>query len=351
MPEEWPIAAPAADHGGQTARTAGRRRLATVRTDFFLDTRERLTEQERALMTAMLHALVSDIADEVRGALPSDGAVANDDDHPGLIAELNAAGLLDVPDFIELLLRRADEEQVSSALRARSGRREGRFLHALVSDDDAGVSAAAMALILARGRRRDRFGQPRIEFDDLPRAAASQLVRAVSAALRPRVAATTGTPTADRSLGIASIALLNRHDPTKALDVMTGRLIELLDQEGRLEDELIAVAADEGEIGFVAQSLARRSSIPSDEGVDILLSGNGEHLIFLLRMAGVSREFAARLLVGPGDLLGIEDPAREISLFDTIGPAEVEAMREQLQLDAVYRHALEALGGNGQRSV
>ena len=63
MPEEWPIAASAADQNAP-ARRAGRDRLSTVRADFFLDPAERLSEQERALMTAMLHCLIGDIADE-----------------------------------------------------------------------------------------------------------------------------------------------------------------------------------------------------------------------------------------------------------------------------------------------
>jgi len=42
MPEEWPIAASAANRNGP-ARRAGRGRLGTVRTDFFLDSTERLT--------------------------------------------------------------------------------------------------------------------------------------------------------------------------------------------------------------------------------------------------------------------------------------------------------------------
>jgi hypothetical protein len=70
MPEEWPIAASAADENAP-ARRAGSERLATVRADFFLDSDERLSEQERALMTAMLHCLVSDVADELRAAVPS----------------------------------------------------------------------------------------------------------------------------------------------------------------------------------------------------------------------------------------------------------------------------------------
>ena len=55
MPEEWPIAAFAADENAP-ARFAGRGRLATVRRDFFLNPAKRLTEQERALMTAMRRA-------------------------------------------------------------------------------------------------------------------------------------------------------------------------------------------------------------------------------------------------------------------------------------------------------
>ena len=45
VPDEWPIAAPS-DDGRYPARAAGRRRLPTVRKDFFLDPRDRLTEQD-----------------------------------------------------------------------------------------------------------------------------------------------------------------------------------------------------------------------------------------------------------------------------------------------------------------
>src|SRR5215470_7475417 len=117
MPEEWPIAATGAD-GNARARAFGRGRLATVRADFFLSPAERLTEQERALMTAMLHCLVGDIADELRAALPSGVAAANDDRNLALVEALAAARLLDRPVLMRMLLRRADEERITTATKA-----------------------------------------------------------------------------------------------------------------------------------------------------------------------------------------------------------------------------------------
>jgi hypothetical protein len=72
----------------------------------------------------------------------------------------------------------------------------------------------------------------------------------------------------------------------------------------------------------------------------------------LLRMAGLSRDFAARLLASAGELLGIADLVEEITRFDTSGEADVMAARAWLRLDPDYRDALVALEkGYGQPSV
>ena len=303
-------------------------------------------------MTAMLHAMVSDIADELRASLPANSAVANDDDNGELVAELTAARLLDQPPLIELLLRRADEEQITTAVKARSGRRDGRLLQTLVSDENASISAAAMALILARGRRRDRFGQARVEFDDLPAETAVALTQIVSAGLRQRLLANVDKQTADRQLALASSALLARHDEDKRLEALAAGLIRLLDEQGRVDEDLIAAAAEDGEVMLVAQALARRAAIGGEDAFDLLLGGEGASLMLLLRMAGASRELAARLLAGPGDLLEIADAGRAIARFDSITQDEVDSAREWLRLDPSYRSALAALGqDHGQRSL
>ena len=343
MPEEWPIAAPAADHD-PPARPARRDRLATVRVDFFLNPTDRLSEQERALMTAMLHCLVGDIADEIRSGLPSGWSAANDEGNLPLVEVLSTAGLLDRPPLVRLLLRRADEERIATGAKARTGRREARVLQGLVSHEDGAVAAAAMALILARGRRRDRFGQCLLHFDDLPREEAVALVHLVCAAIRHDLAAAVGSGEADRLLSAASERALASHDPGNALEALNVKLARLLDEEGDLTDDLIAAGAMEGEMTFVSQALSRRGGFRGNVALDELLSGDEARLMLLLRAAGVRREFAASILAGIGDLLGIADAGRAIDAFDRLEDGQVEATRNWLASEPGYRNAVIALG-------
>src|SRR5438270_9183862 len=297
MPEEWPIAAPAADSDGR-ARVAGRGRLATVRRDFFLDPAERLTEQERALMTAMLHCLVGDVADAVRAALPSGRIAANDEGDAALVTGLSISGLLDELGLMALLVRRADEERIATAARARSGRREARVLQGLVSHDYGAVAAAAMALILGRGRRRDRFGQSLIGCDDLPDGSAEHLVHAIAAGMRRELASSRGPSIADSEFTQASDQVLDGHDSERSIEALTGALVHFLEEAGSLGDDLVLSAAQEGEISFVAEVLARRAGVGIDSAMDELLSGDARRLMALLRVAGASRQLGAGLLAG-----------------------------------------------------
>jgi len=342
MPEEWPIAAPVAERNAP-ARAAGRSRLGTVRVDFFLNPSDRLTEQERALMTAMLHCLVGDVASEIRAALPAGWAGANDDD-AAVVAALTRAGLLDEPELMALLLRRADEERIGSAARARSGRRDARVLQGLVSHENGAVSAAAMALILARGRRRDRFGQCLVGFDDLPRGTAEQLIHAIAAALRGDIAASHGQAATDRELGSTARRLLAVHDSSRSIEALTQALVVLLGQADGLTDELLLACAQEGEVGFIAEVLARRASVPNEVAMEEFLSANPERLMRLMRVADFSRELSAGMLASIGDLLGIADPGAAIGVFDGMGEEEVRAAASWLGASPAYRSALNALG-------
>jgi hypothetical protein len=345
VPDEWPIASPSEDEGGYPARPAGRRRLPTVRRDFFLDPRDRLTEQERALMTAMLVELLGTIAEEIRGTLPVGFVAANDEDNQQLFRELSEAGLLDQVDLITLLLRRADEERIANAVRARTAPRGG-FLQALIADEDEAISAAAMALILARGRRRNRLGQPRIEFEDLPAPLARNLANSVAAALRQHVP---GIPSKENHLpfGSAAAALLASRDDGRAVDGLTTALVRTLNRASYLDERLLESAAEEGDVAFLSAALGELAGIGAVGAWDYLADGDDGRLVLLLRLAGVSRNFAAQLLALLGDLVGIVDLGTEIGRFDGLDEAKARAASEWLQLDTGYRAALRTLGGDG----
>ena len=346
MPEEWPIAASAGDENAP-ARPAGSDRLATVRADFFLDSAQRLSEQERALMTAMLHCLVGDVADALRSALPRGRAAANDMDNLALIEVLTGSRLLDEPGLMAMLLRRADEERISSAATARAGRREARVLQGLVSHSNGGISAAAMALILARGRRRDRFGQCLVAFDDLSPATAEALVHMIAAALRGGLG-----PAPDADVTAAMRRVLAERDPSRSADSLIADLVKLLDEHAGLTDDLILAAAHEGEAAFLAHVLARRAGIPAESAMEELLSAKPERMMPLFRMAGASRTLSAGLLAGVGDLLGIDDPAQAIGVFDAMTDDQMNEARTWLATPPMYRSALAALGGkSGERSI
>jgi hypothetical protein len=243
-----------------------------------------------------------------------------------------------------LLLRRADEERIGNATRARSGRREARVIQGLVSHEDGAVSAAAMALILARGRRRDRFGQSLVAFDDLPRHSAEHLVFSIAAALRAVFAATHGETAADSQLGRAAAATAETHAEARSIESLTNGLIVLLDNVGGLSDELLLACAQEGEVAFLGQVFARRARIAAGVAMDELLSGSARRVMMLLRVASSSRELCAGLLASIGDLLGLDDPGAAIDFFDGMTADDVHAGESWLAAPRAYRTAVEVLG-------
>lgn len=348
VPIEWPIAAPVADGGVVPARAAGSSRLPTARADFFLDPRARLTEQERSLMTAMLTDLIDSLADEFTALLANSGT-ANDDGER-LIDKLWAARLLDIPDLIQLLLHRAEEERLAAGIRAGRPAGKMRYLQSLVSDENSDVSAAAMALILARGRRRDRFDGPRLAFDDLSAEAAVALVSAIAAALRPELVERMPAAEADEHLSNAARELLARHDEGNRLDARTFGLVHALERAGRLDDKFMRSAVAEAEIALLTEALVRRAGIGFDCGWDHLTGGDGR-LALLLRLAGLERPLAGEIIAATADVVG-SGAESEIRAFDALSDEDVDSARKWLRLNSVYRDAIGALGGDhGQRAL
>ena len=314
-------------------------RIAAVRADFFLDPSLRLTEQERALMTAMLHGLVGSIADELRVRLTDDLARRTECDPEDLVALLRGAGLLASDRLITMLVYRTDSARVAQVA-PRNG--PGALLTGWSGDEDPNVAAAAMALVIARGRSRDRYGRPGLALADCHADLAVELVQEVAAALAQRCPVA-----AHGALAAAATDLLSRHDEEQRADALEARLILLLEAAGKIEPELVLALARAGEAGLMAETLSRMAGISGEDSWCLTMQPGGLGLPLLLRLANQPRAMAAALFVEFGQAFGIGDPAEAIDRFDSVDDAAAEDERRRLRLPSLYRAAVKTLEAHG----
>ncbi len=336
MPVEWPIAAPAANRTTTPALPRERGRLDSIRADFFLDDAHRLSEQERALMGAMLAGLIDSLADELLALVQPLLTARIEPVRQQIAARLWSEGGLASDGLVALLVRRSDEQRLMAG-----GRRsaDGRgSVDQLVADADEGVAVAAMALTVARGRRRDRFGRIGIDFDDLPEADARDLVFRLAATAR--IEAELAGQDADEDMARAADMLLSRRSPDQGLDRQSVSLATAMRAAQRDDSTEFDRLCVDGEAGLVAALLALRAGIDPSTGWCLLAEEGPREVMLLARLAGSERSAAARLLATLGDSLGIPDPASAISIFDGLTNAEVEERRRWFRLPPSYRDAL-----------
>jgi hypothetical protein len=340
MPAEWPIAALPFNERQRRASTtlhvAGGRRIAAIVQDLFLEPEARLSEQERALMVAMLHGLVERIAVELRARL-SPGAAESCAAGPAeLIADLARAGLIQDEALVGLLLRRADTQRIAS-----SGRGGRSTLQRWTASADAAIAAAAMTLVAERGRGRDRFGRSTLDLADLPLSLSTGLVVAIGAALSHR-----SEEPNDAEMNEAIASLLSTRAQAPSLEELEAALVEALGSEERRAPGLLVALAAEGEAPILAAVLAAEARIPAEEAWLALLGG-AEQVALLLRLAEVKRADAAALLAAATPALGIGDPVRAFETFEALSAEAIEQARAELSLLAAYRDARRIIGRHG----
>jgi len=334
MPVEWPLAASAADRQVDPARPGARRdRLGAVMLDFFLEDGSRLTDEERALIAAMLRGLIGEIVDELIAGLPAMLAAQAEKGRDGLYRRLRAARLLERQGLVALLLRRADEQQLSA-----HADRNHPTVASLISDDNAPIAEAAMALALARGRRRDRFGRMSVEFDDLAAEDAVALVHAVAAGMKDAL-----SDEADEALGSAAHALIARHDEGRRLNAAVAALARSLETQKRADDTLIKRLAEDGDASLLVGLLARRAGIDQLDAWNFFTGGEA---MLLARLAGCDRTTAAQMLASFEQISGAHAAEHLIEGYDSLDDAAVERRRRWLRLDPHYRAARRALEGD-----
>lgn len=336
------------DEGARLLAAAARARgVATA--DLFLPDRLRLAERERIVARDLLERLVRAIEDELRSSLAASFADADaihaalSSAHVQLAVPLLArTEALHVADLVSVLLRRAEEHRLYRASR------NDLSLSTLLADQDEAIAAEAMAVLVARSRRLDRFEDPVMARTELPAELQHRLVWTVAAALRRYLVEQHDVPpaVADAALASSATIMLAGYDEGDTLEARCMRLARLLRDAGRLNGSLIAVFLEGGTLPLFLAAVAARTGLSLAAVWELVSDPQARGPIFLLRLAGASRGEAGAafdaLRAQPSDA----ELADALDLFDT---TDEDAARDAIALwglDPAYRSALLRLGGS-----
>lgn len=335
---------------GDAARlllAAARERFAVAATDLLLPDAARLTEWQRLTAAALLGRLIACIEDHLRTRLAThfaaeEGvAAALASAHVPIAAPiLERAGALNDSELSAALVRRVEEHRFWTLHRP-AGLDD--LLFALARDGDEEVAGEAMALVIARSRRFDRFEEPVLTDTDLPADLQHRLVWLVAAALRHYLVQHHRLSGVDAAIEAATADLLSRHDEGEGLEATALRLVRRLDGSGRLDGDLLARTIESGLLPLFLAGVALRCGLDPAAAWEVLADPQGRGPALLARAAGLDRREAARILLAlnaQGPIFsGAEGDATEaqLDLFDTLDQASADEVLRLWRVHPAYR--------------
>lgn len=342
---------------GDAARlllAAARERFSVTSADLLLPEQSRLSEWQRLTASALLARLVRSLEDALRGGVAHHLA-----HHEALHAALGSprveialpvlerAQALRDPELGTVLVRRVEEHRFWKE----HGASGDAFLNALVGDDDESVAREAMALLIARSRRFDRFQEPVMAEADLSADLRHRLVWLIAAAIRQYAIQQHGLPSgeADAAIAAAAAELIGDYDEGASLEACCLRLSRRLMHLSRLEGADLANMLEGGQLPLFVAGLAVRCSLDYASAWEVLSDPRGRGPSLLLRCGGIERESAAWILLmlsARGRLFSGQDGDAAAAQLDLFDATTEEAAREVLllwQADPGYRAAIARL--------
>lgn len=347
MISEWPIKVDARRSGTPAEPrpldrfAAYARRLEDATTDLFLDPAHRIGDEVRALASAMRDGLVTSVERDMRLFLAPRLA-----DREEIAASLSSASVaialplladtraLRHPPLAAILMRRAEE----SVLAARILPPGSEASPPLIADPDPGIAEAAMALLIATSRRRDRFGAPVLLLDDCAAELAHWLVWRVAAALRHylRERHAVAELQADALLTQAATSVLGAHDEGRGIYAIASRLAAILRQAQRIDGAMLEALLSAGDLPGFTAAMAAAARLPQEEVWAIVAEPGKGRLPTLLAALDTAREPAAAILLALNQ-------ADAIDQFDACDGEAARRAIAALGLPRDYRDAIAAI--------
>lgn len=330
--------------GAAQLLASARARLSAAAADLGVPDERRLSDRQRHIARSIAARLVRAIEDELRSALAE--SLESDALRAALTSSrveialpiLLAAGTLNSPALVEILLRRAEEHRLH-----RAGGSENALLIDLAGDPDEAVAGEAMGLLIAQSSRVDSFGDPVLARADLPAELEHRLVWSVAAALRRYALERhrADPPAVDEALSAAAVRLLAGYDEGDGFEARALRLARLLRDTGGLDDSVTVRALGEGGLPLFLAMLSVRTGFDSAAVWQLHLSGSPRGTAILLRAAGIVRQQAGAILVA----LGAEEAQLldQLTAYDAASEAEASRLLTLWATDRGYRDAVASL--------
>lgn len=291
---------------GDAARlllASARERFSAAAADLLLPEDARLTQWQRTTAASLMQRLVRSIEDALRAEI-TDRLNDNAALHASLgsprveiaLPILERAGALRDADLSNVLVRRLEEHRYWKEHATEAGE---DCLTAMARDSEPEIAREAMALLIARSRRFDRFQEPLIGQSDLPAELQHRLVWMVAAALRQYMVQhhSVSSGRVDAVVSEAATGVIARHDEGKTLEASCMRLARALQMSGRLEGQDIARLLENGQLPLFIAALAVRCALDYPAAWEVLSDLRGRGAALLLKSAGIDRESVAWILL------------------------------------------------------
>ena len=357
---------------------AARAQLANAVTDLFLPAAQRLTDQQRALMTDVLGRLLGTVEMEVRRHLVEalSRSPASQPDLEARLASdsievarpiLERSSVVRNPALMDIVIQCAEEHRMAIALRetvsppltealAERGFKgsEDDVLEGLIRTEDPVLSRRAMELLVAESKRNGQFQQPLLTQNDLPADLAHEVYWWVAAALRRHILKNFVIDQAvlDPMLERAAKRAMVEYDDTQSVQSRALQLARRLNELGELTDGFLLRTLRQGRLSLFTAAFAARAKIAFNTVWRIVTDPASESFIVLAKAVDVSRDATASLVIVLGEL-GNAASARPPSavaeilrLHDDLDVAAARRVLQYWQLDAGLRRAIDDLNGD-----
>jgi uncharacterized protein (DUF2336 family) len=331
---------------------AARERFAVAATDLLLPDQARLTEWQRITAARLLSRLVRTVEEELRARLAEHferhdalHAALSSAHVPIALPILERAQALRDPEITTILVRRVEEHRFWKA-REPVPDKVGEYLYELVRDEEEEIAGEAMALVIARSRRFDRFEEPVMARVELPAELQHRLVWMVAAALRQYVVQQHEVGAVDGAVEEAAGALVAGYDEGETLEAVAMRLARHLHRNGRLDGSALSRIAGDGMLPLFIAGLSVLCALDPSAAWEVLSDPRGRGPALMLRAAGIERDEAAAILLAlsaRGPLFsGAEGDAaaEQLELFDTVDVAAAREVLRLWQAHPAYRAAV-----------